>query len=169
MNSKARFSFFFLLVLLLAAMNVVAQDISIPRGARPTRQGEQNANVQYDRNGRPIPNANRQDTGFTRRDDLKDSITIYYRLFDSTRVLSLDSSINDFSRRYPVPPHYISLGNFGTAARSLLFNPFLKPGFDPGFHAFDIYRLGIEDTRFYQTTRPYTELGYMLGANRSRW
>jgi hypothetical protein len=52
----------------------------------------------------------------------------------------------------------------GTAARSLLFSPNLKPGFDAGFHAFDIYRFRIEDARFYQTTRPYTELGYMLGS-----
>jgi hypothetical protein len=41
----------------------------------------------------------------------------------------------------------------------------LRPGFDPGFHSFDIYRFTIEQTRFFQTTRPYTELAYMLGSN----
>ena len=56
------------------------------------------------------------------------------------------------------------MGNFGNAAHSLIFNPSLKPGFDPGFHAFDIYRFKVEDTRFFQTTRPFTELGYMLGS-----
>jgi hypothetical protein len=40
----------------------------------------------------------------------------------------------------------------------------MKPGFDIGFHAFDIYRFRIEETKIYQTTRPYTELGYMLGS-----
>ncbi len=161
MNHKAKLHFcIFLLVSLLAGVATLnAQNRSVLNrpGSTP------DPNVQYDRNGRVIPKANRQDTGFKRRDDLKDSISIYYKLYDSTRVLYLDSTINDFSRRYPVPADYVSLGNFGTAARSLLFKPNLKPGWDPGFHAYDIYRLNIEDTRFYQTNRPYTELGYMLG------
>jgi hypothetical protein len=98
------------------------------------------------------------------RDNTEDSITIYFRYFDSTRIRFFDSSINDFTKRYPLPADYVTLGNFGTAAHSLLFNPNLRPGFDPGFHAFDIYRFKIEDTRFYQTTRPFTELGYLLGS-----
>lgn len=96
---------------------------------------------------------------------MADSITISYRLFDSTRIMYLDSNINDFSRRYPVPPYYVTLGNFGTAAHSLIFKPNLRPGWDAGFHAFDIYKLRLEDTRLFQTTRPYTELGYMLGGS----
>ncbi|GAC1440740.1 MAG: hypothetical protein NVSMB63_07550 [Sediminibacterium sp.] len=55
------------------------------------------------------------------------------------------------------------MGNYGTAAQSYLFNPQMKPGFDPGFHQYDIYQYTIENTRFYETTRPYTELSYLLG------
>jgi hypothetical protein len=120
---------------------------------------------QFDATGRPIGN---RTTGgndsLTRRDNNLDSITIYYRYFDSTRIRYLDSSINNFYNRFPVPPQYVHLGNLGTAARSLLFDPRMQPGWDAGFHAFDIYKLKIEDTRFYQTTRPYTELGYLLGS-----
>lgn len=116
-----------------------------------------------DGRGRPI-NPNRSKTDSLRhRDPSEDSITIYYRLFDSTRIRYLDTNINDFSRRFPLPYHYISNGNLGNAARSYLFTPLMKPGFDIGFHAYDVYRFRIEDTRIYQTTRPYTELGYMLG------
>ena len=148
------------LILLLVGMGSLNAQ-TLPR-SRPGSLPEQN--VQYDRNGLAIPKANRQDTGFKKRDNLADSITIYYRLFDSTRILYLDSSINDFSKRYPVPSEYVTLGNFGTAAKSLLFKPNMKPGWDAGFHAFDLYKLRVEDTRFFQTTRPYTELGYMLGS-----
>ncbi len=120
----------------------------------------------YNSQGRALPNSPQQQGGnsLVHRDNTDNSITIHFRYFDSTRIRTLNSTINDFTTRYPVPAHYVTLGNFGTAAHSLLFNPNLTPGFDPGFHAFDIYRFKVEDTRFYQTTRPYTELGYMLGS-----
>lgn len=98
------------------------------------------------------------------RDNNEDSITISFRYLDSTRNYSLDSSVNDFSRRFPLPAAFINLGNTGTAARSLLFSPVLKSGFDPGFHSFDIYKWKLQDVRFFTTTRPYSELNYMLGS-----
>lgn len=39
----------------------------------------------------------------------------------------------------------------------------MKAGWDPGFHAYDIYKLKLENVRFFNTTRPYTELNYLLG------
>lgn len=99
-----------------------------------------------------------------RRDANEDSITIRFRYLDSTRMLSFDSSINDFSKRFPVPATYINLGNNGTAARNLLFDPRLQSGWDPGFHALDIYSLQMDKVRFFTTTRPYTELNYQLAS-----
>jgi hypothetical protein len=40
----------------------------------------------------------------------------------------------------------------------------MKTGFDVGFHAYDAYRFKLEETKIYQTTRPYTELGYLLSS-----
>lgn len=120
-------------------------------------------NITYDSQGRPI----RKNTGndsLTHRNPLEDSITIFFRYFDSTRIRHLDSSINDFNKRFPLPFYYVDLGNLGSAAHSLLFQPFMRPGWDAGFHAYDLYRFSIEGTRFFQTTRPYSELGYMLGS-----
>jgi hypothetical protein len=94
----------------------------------------------------------------------EDSITIYYRYLDSTRHYKLDSTINDFTIRFPIPSTNVYLGNLGNASRSILFSPFLKPGWDPGFHAFDIYKWKLESVRFFNTTRPYTELNYLLGS-----
>lgn len=99
-----------------------------------------------------------------RRNKHEDSITITFRYLDSTRNYLLDSSVNDFTRRYPVPATHIYLGNTGTASRSLLFSPVMNAGFDPGFHAFDVYKWKLERVRFFQTTRPYSELNYFLGS-----
>jgi hypothetical protein len=105
-----------------------------------------------------------KDTVLTHRTGAEDSITISYRFLDSSRLRKLDSSIYDFSKKTPLPRTYIDLGNPGNAARDLIFSPFLKPGWDPGWHAYDIYLFTTTETRFYNTTRPYTELGYLLGA-----
>jgi hypothetical protein len=99
-----------------------------------------------------------------RRDKNEDSITIRFRYLDSTRNYLLDSSVTDFTRRFPIPATNIFLGNTGTASRSILFSPLLRPGWDPGFHSFDIYKWTLEKARFFNTTRPYSELNYQLSA-----
>jgi hypothetical protein len=76
----------------------------------------------------------------------------------------MDSSILDFSKKVPQPPTWINLGNLGTPARDLVFTPRMLSGFDQGHHALDLYTFRADDTKFYHTTKPYTELGYLLGA-----
>ena len=98
----------------------------------------------------------------THRNSLEDSITITFRYLDSTQTYKLDSSISDFTKRFPVPATNIYLSNLGMASRSLLFSPNFTAGFDPGFHAFDIYKWKLEKVRFFNTTRPYSELNYQL-------
>lgn len=93
----------------------------------------------------------------------EDSIAIRYFLLDSTRAYTLDSSILDFTVRYPIPATHVFLGNTGSATRSLLFEPRLQAGFDPGFHAYDAYKITLNNVRFFTTTRPYTSLGYIIG------
>jgi hypothetical protein len=97
-----------------------------------------------------------------RRNKHEDSLTARFRYLDSTRNYSLDSSVNDFTRRFPIPATYYTLGNTGNAARDIVFSPALNPGWDAGFHAFDIYRYRLEKVRFFNTTRPYSELNYVL-------
>jgi hypothetical protein len=120
--------------------------------------------------GNRLPNmrggggGNQGNDSLRRRDNNEDSITIRFYYLDSTRTSVFDSSIRDFSVRYPIPPTHIYLGNTGTATRSLLFAPPARTGFDPGFHAFDVYKWTLDKARFYNTTRPYTELSYILGS-----
>ncbi len=105
------------------------------------------------------PQTKTRDTtiGFKHRDDLADSITISYRYLDTLRSIRLDSSLNDFNKFYSVPAHYITLGNNGSPGYPILFTPILKAGWDAGFHAYDLYRFTIENTKFYKTTRPYSK------------
>lgn len=98
------------------------------------------------------------------RNKFEDTLTLNIFYLDSSRVYKPDSSINDFTKRYPVPATYIFLGNTGLAAKSILFAPETRAGWDPGFHAFDIYKWKLDRVRFFNTTRPYTEIGYVLGA-----
>lgn len=98
-----------------------------------------------------------------RRDQNADSITIFYKLYQSNTIQKLDTSINDFYKRFPVHYTAYNLGNTGTASKSYLFTPLLDAGFDAGFHSYDIYNYTVASTPFYQTTRPFTELTYLLG------
>lgn len=102
------------------------------------------------------------------RTGLEDSITINFRYLDSSRYQKFDSAINDFSKVFLMPYNYLSLGNTGSAAKPLVFSPLMTAGWDPGFHAFDIYRLRTDDSRFFNTTRPYTQLGYFLGSKQEQ-
>jgi hypothetical protein len=98
-----------------------------------------------------------------KRDKNADSITIFYKLYNNNEIKQNDSSINDFYKRFPLPYTYYNLGNTGTASNSYLFSPVWKAGFDAGFHQYEIYNYTLAATPFYQTTRPYTELVYLLG------
>lgn len=106
--------------------------------------------------------------GFQQRDDLQDSITISYRYLDSTRRITIDSSVNDFDQYFPIPTHHVQLGNNGAATQSLLFQPYQEVGFDPGFHAYDIYKYTLANTKIYRTTRPFSMLGYQLASGKEQ-
>lgn len=98
------------------------------------------------------------------RTGLEDSITIRFRYLDTSRVQDFDSVLFDFTKRLPIPWYHVTLGNFGNPSRSLLFSPIMKPGWDHGFHSLDVYNFTVSEARFFNTTRPYAELNYMLGS-----
>ena len=98
-----------------------------------------------------------------KRDQLADSITLYYKYYNTNELSKLDTSINDFFIHYPIPYTAYNLGNLGNASKSYLFNPITKAGWDAGFHSYDTYFYTLAQTPFYETTRPYTEFAYLLG------
>ncbi len=110
----------------------------------------------------------RDTIGFERRNDKKDSIGIYYKYLDSIRSIPFDSTINDFDKYFSVPSSYIYLGNNGAAAYPLIYQPNAKPGWDGGFHAFDVYRYTLEGSKFYKTNRPFSQLSYQLASGKEQ-
>jgi Putative porin len=97
------------------------------------------------------------------RTGMEDSATIAFRYLDTARFYFMDSSVNDFTKRWYLPWTNIFLGNTGSATRSLLFSPNMQAGWDQGMHAYDPYIQKIQDVKFYNTTRPFTQLTYVLG------
>lgn len=116
----------------------------------------------------PGQNKKSDSLGFKHRDDLADSITISFRYLDSLKSDKLDSSVSDFNKIYSVPASYVTLGNNGSATFPVLFTPLLKAGWDAGFHAYDLYMYTLENTQFYKTTRPYTQLTYLLATGKEQ-
>lgn len=150
------------ILLLLGGGGVQAQIRTGGGGLINTQQGT-TPGITYDSQGRPVRKATGMDS-LQRRDRNADSITIFYKYFDSSRLRKIDSSINDFTTRFPLPYYYHTLGNYSTASQSFFFNPIMKAGFDAGFHQYDIYGFTLENTKLYTSTRPYTELAYVLGS-----
>lgn len=131
--------------------------------------GTNTSNVTYDNQGRPIRKSNQNADTLKHRDGSEDSISISFRYYDSSHMHQMDSSINDFNKISPLPFTYTDLGNMGTPARSLLFAPRMTTGWDAGFHSMDVFRWTLEGTRYFTSTRPYTNLGYEIGGNSEQW
>jgi len=146
-QNKRTYQVFLTVLLLVCFHTVQAQNVLRGIGDRMSRGGSSGGN-----------------DSLQRRNKHEDSITINFRYLDVSRISQLDSSISDFNRRFPVPYTHHYLGNVGLAARSMLFSPNTQSGFVPGFHAFDVYKWSLDRVRFFNTTRPYTELGYTLGS-----
>jgi hypothetical protein len=149
----------FVIVSLIAACGALAQ----PPDNIPGGGGRAGAGAISDRIRSFTGGGGKGVDSFKRRDNSEDSITIHYRLADDVRRVFLDSAINEY-RRYPVPANYLFLGNTGAPARPFLFTPNMNAGWDAGYHALDVYRWRPAQARFYKTTRPYAELGYVLGS-----
>ncbi len=153
----------FTFLLLMILQSATAQ---IPRGLR--QQGRSGNMGNTSNKSKSDTTSKKDKLGFEQRDDAKDSITVTFKYLDSIRSGKLDTSINDFSTYFPLPASYQYLGNNGAAAYSMVFSPFVKPGWDAGFHAFEGYRFSLENTRFFKTTKPFTQFGYQLASGKEQ-
>jgi hypothetical protein len=101
---------------------------------------------------------------FEKRKFSDDSVNVRFRYLDTARFSGFDSTIDDYFLRVPLKADVIYLGNNGTATRPILFSPLRGPGWDAGFHGLDIYSFNIAETKFMNTTKPYTQLGFLVGS-----
>jgi len=61
------------------------------------------------------------------------------------------------------PGYLHNLGTPGTPAFNLVWDPFKSPGFDLGFHQWDIYKITDKNMLFYNTQNPYADFSYVQG------
>ncbi|MDQ0637643.1 hypothetical protein QF042_001208 [Pedobacter sp. W3I1] len=90
---------------------------------------------------------------------------------DSIVLLPLDTSTTNIQNYSPLlqPLHpTISNGNMGLAARSLLYEPSKRIGFDAGFHSLDYYALTPEDIIYYQARTPFTSLYFVSAGQKEQ-
>lgn len=158
MKRRAGHIFFFLFLLFAEwaiAQRPVISPRNLPTGNYPAgrREGIRNANDTA---------SGDQREGVERRDYSDDSLRVKVYTFNTVRPSAFDTSIIDYTRYFPIPATFLYLGNDGSATRSLLFTTPARTGWDPGFHALDVYKFSLANVRFYSTPKPYTELGYML-------
>lgn len=101
--------------------------------------------------------------------EVPDTLTITYRRLGEPTDYRIDSSIADFNGPFlRLPANYLFLGNNGSPARPVAFTPRMTAGFDAGYHSFDAYGFNHENARIYNTTKPYSELNYMIGSQQEQ-
>jgi hypothetical protein len=97
---------------------------------------------------------------------LKAIYDVSYQRHDVNAFTGIDTSIfqlhrNDFVNRDGA--EYFHLGNVGTAAFPIVFQPGSQKDFNAGFSQFNIYGYNRDSIRYYNAQRPYTELSYIIG------
>lgn len=93
---------------------------------------------------------------------------VSYLRSDENVFSGIDTSIfqlhrNDFIKNDGA--EYFHLGNSGTPAYSVIFQPVYTRGLNAGFRQFDVYRYTRDSIRYYHAQRPYTEINYVIGLN----
>lgn len=166
------YNIFFLAALTLLVVDGLAQEPVIRPGGirRPpgTTPGTNPTNPRQNTQGLRSATGDTTLSSVERRDYSDDSLQVQVYTLTTIRPTILDTSIRDYTSRFPIPGTHVYLGNDGSATRSLLFAPLARIGWDPGFHSHDVYKWKLENVRFYNTQRPYTELGYMIGARQEQ-
>ena len=97
-----------------------------------------------------------------------DSIQLYTFTYQDSMRHSLDSSVGDLHKNPLMGIWETDLGNFGSAAHSVFFNPSLSPSNQLGLFADTAFLFRHNATRFYNTTRPYSDLYYRIGTKQEQ-
>ena len=101
-----------------------------------------------------------------------DTSDIFYFFADNPNLIFPfeDSLLGHFQQYDPARQQmydYGHLGNLGSAARPLFYQPSFRQGFDVGLHQFDMYQIKTSDVRFYKIEQAYTQAGHSQGQTQS--
>jgi len=97
--------------------------------------------------------------------ELVDTFGVFYFFVDNPNEETLfsDTLLAGFQQYDPIRNRdfeYTNLGNQGSPARPLFFQPAFRKGFDIGFHQFDIYRIDKTNIPYYRLQNPFTRAAY---------
>ena len=100
---------------------------------------------------------------------LPDTFGIYlYQADNPNREITFtDSLLPGFQQYEPdrrVPFDYGTLGQLGSAAYRLRYEPDYRRGLEIGLRQFDLYRLDVDNMDFFRLQRPFTYLRYLRGS-----
>ncbi|MGB3798971.1 MAG: putative porin [Lewinella sp.] len=98
-----------------------------------------------------------------------DTFGIYlYKADNPNQEVSFtDSLLPGFQQYEPdrrVPFDYATLGQIGSAAYRLRYEPEYRRGLEIGLRQFDLYRLNMDNLDFYRLQRPFTYIRYLRGS-----
>jgi hypothetical protein len=108
------------------------------------------------------------DTNSKKQITTDDKIKIVQLTKSDTTSRQLDTSIQFLHRNPFLSVWEMDLGNLGTAANSLLYNPEVAVDAKLGIQAPKAYRWNADKISFYSTTRPYTNVYYRLGTKQEQ-
>ena len=112
---------------------------------------------------------------FTPQDTLPPVDTLilnWYRYADPFAQNPFTDSIlhrhfTQYNPLYETDLPWLSLGNLGSAAIPMTQQIERQGGFDPGYHAFDVYAKRTDSLRWYHTNIPFTDLYFSNGKTES--
>ena len=81
---------------------------------------------------------------------------------------SLYADFNQYDPSRSSPLQYAHLGNLGSPARPLLWQPERTTGFDLGLHAYDLYQLDRSNLRSYIVGKPLSDLSFSQGSTQEQ-
>ena len=93
-----------------------------------------------------------------------------YTIGEGSEHHSIDTSFGNYFYDPTLENYeYRNTGNLGNAHVPIDFPPEKRPGFDLGYHQFDLYRLSLENIRFYYDHRlPFSHLFFLVGLRKEQ-
>lgn len=155
-GKKRKHLFFFLLISLFFSNDFLAQR---PRGATSQRSQQGPPGSQK---GAPLQSF---------RKISKDSLLIFYYYIENPnqeypyRDTLLDNYFHQFDPARSRILDHGTLGYFGSPTFPLFYQSSFRQGFEVGLHQYDLYKIKVDDLRFYNLKRAYSDFYFSQGGS----
>jgi hypothetical protein len=108
------------------------------------------------------------DTNNKKQTTIDDKVKIVCFTIHDTTKLKPDTSIHLLHRNQLIGLWDVDLGNTGSSVNSLLFTPDVTTSMQLGIRSLRPYLFKWDSLKFYNTTRPYTDVYYRLGSKQEQ-